>query len=231
MITPRLSQERGQADFGWLYSQHTFSFGQYYDPKYMGFGPLRVINEDQLRAGKGFNTHSHDNMEIVSYVLSGALAHKDSMGNSSSIKPFEIQRMSAGTGITHSEFNHSNDNDVHFLQIWFLPQEKDIVPSYEQKSFAPINNKLNLVMSHKGRDNTVSLNQDVDMYVGLFDVNENATYSPEPSRKQWIQVIEGALSVNDEQLSQGDGAAIFGEDLLSLQAKSQAHFVLFDMVA
>lgn len=231
MITVRNSNDRGVADFGWLHSQHTFSFGGYHDPAHMGFGPLRVINEDHVEAGKGFATHSHDNMEIVSYVLSGALAHKDSMGNTSSINPGEIQRMSAGTGITHSEFNHSKDEDVHFLQIWFLPQEKDIKPSYEQKHFDEVPNELTLVMSQSGRDGTVSLNQDIDMYVGRMDAGKELSKPVDKSRKLWMQIINGAIAVNGQPLLQGDGAAITGEELLKIKSSEDAHFLIMDMVA
>ena len=232
MITIRYGKERGPADLGWLKSMHTFSFGHYHDPKHMGFGPLRVINEDHVAPGKGFGTHPHQDMEIVSYVLGGALEHKDSMGTGSIIHPGEIQRMSAGTGVTHSEFNHSQDDDVHFLQIWFLPSAKGLEPGYEQKGFdnAEKRGQLKLVLSQNGRDDTVKINQDIDMYVTLLDEGERAEHKPTPGRLQWIQVARGTVYLNGQPLAAGDGAAIEDEDNITLDNAKNAEILMFDMV-
>ena len=231
MIKIRDRNDRGKTDAGWLKSEHSFSFGHYQNPNYMGFGPLRVINEDRVIPGAGFGTHPHANMEIVSYVLSGALEHKDSMGTGSVIKPGEIQRMSAGTGVTHSEYNHSQDEKVHFLQIWFLPEKNGLEPGYEQKSFSNDEKRgvLKLVMSRDGREDTVSLNQDVDMYVSLMSEKDNIEFSPKPNRLQWLQVAVGQVEVNGLLLKSGDGAAIKGEYKLNLNNAINAEVILFDM--
>ena len=233
MMIKRNREERGPTDAGWLKSMHSFSFGHYQNPNFMGFGPLRVINEDRVIPGAGFGTHPHDNMEIVSYVLEGALEHKDSMGNGSVIKPGDIQRMSAGTGVTHSEYNHSKEEGVHFLQIWFLPEQENIAPSYEQKSFPTEDKqgKFRLVMSRGGRDDTVDINQDIDMYVGLFKDGEGAAFTPQKDRVQWIQIARGMIDVNGETLKEGDGLAVKDEDSLSFNNGQEAEILIFDMKA
>lgn len=233
MITVRHSEQRGPTHAGWLDSMHTFSFGGYYDPDHMGFGPLRVINEDKVKAGAGFGTHPHNNMEIVSYVLDGALEHKDSMGNGSVIKPGDIQRMSAGSGITHSEYNHSDANDVHFLQIWFLPEQQNIEPGYEQKSY-PIEDKtgtFNLVMSRGGREGSVNINQDVDMYVGRLNEGDSVNLEPKSGRIQWVQIAKGEVEVNGNKVGQGDGLAISDEQSLVFENGNAAEVIVFDMKA
>ncbi|MTI09947.1 pirin family protein [Curvivirga aplysinae] len=231
MITKRHRNDRGPTNAGWLNSMHTFSFGHYLDYEHMGFGPLRVINEDRVIPGAGFGTHPHNNMEIISYVLDGALEHKDSMGNGSIIKPGDIQRMSAGTGVTHSEFNHSKSEGVHFLQIWFLPEEGNIEPSYEQKSFAAAEKQgqLKLVMSPDGRDGSVTINQQVDMYAGLFKENETTEFIPRPNTIQWMQIARGQINVNGETIQEGDGLAIKDEEKLVLDNAQNAEVILFDM--
>ena len=231
MFIKRYRDERGPSDTGWLKSMHTFSFGHYQDPNHMGFGPLRVINEDRVIPGAGFGTHPHNNMEIVSYVLDGALEHKDSMGNGSVIKPGDIQRMSAGTGVTHSEYNHSKEEGVHFLQIWFLPEKENIAPSYEQKSFpdSDKSGQFKLVMSHGGRDGTVDINQDVNMYVALLGDGDETVFTAEKNRIQWVQIARGMVSVNDEMLKEGDGLAVKEEDKLVFHNAQDAEILLFDM--
>ena len=233
MMIKRPSDARGPTQMGWLNSRHTFSFGHYYDPSYMGFGPLRVINEDLVRAGAGFGNHPHNNMEIVSYVLGGALEHKDSMGNGSTIRPGDIQRMSAGTGVMHSEYNHSATEQTHFLQIWFLPQARGIHPSYEQKSFTDEEKRgqLKLVMSREGRDGSVSINQDIDMRVGLLDGDEPIQFTPTPGRLQWVQMAKGQVEVSGELLTQGDGLAVEGEPSLVFSNAREAEVIVFDMGA
>jgi len=232
MIVKRYRDERGPTDAGWLKSMHTFSFGHYMDPNHMGFGPLRVINEDRVIGGSGFGAHPHSNMEIVSYVLDGALEHKDSMGNGSIIKPGDIQRMSAGSGVTHSEYNHSQEDNVHFLQIWFLPEKDNIEPSYEQKSFEDADKKgaFKLVMARGGTDGAVDINQDINMYVSLLDEDDNpVTFTPEKGRVQWIQLARGMVTVNGETLKEGDGLAVKDEDALVFSDALSAEILLFDM--
>lgn len=233
MIEIRHRDERGPSDLGWLKSMHSFSFGHYMDPNHMGFGPLRVINEDRVVAGAGFGTHPHNDMEIVSYVLEGALEHKDSMGTGSVIKPGDIQRMSAGSGVTHSEYNHSQEDGVHFLQIWFLPEKEGIDPSYEQKSFDDESKRgnLRLVMSRDGRDESVKINQDVDMYVSLLDGDDALEHKPAEGRIQWLQVARGQVDLNGQTLKAGDGAAIMKEDAIKLDQANDAEVILFDMTA
>jgi redox-sensitive bicupin YhaK (pirin superfamily) len=233
MFITRRSEDRGPTNAGWLNSMHTFSFGHYYDPSHMGFGPLRVINEDKVKAGAGFGTHPHNNMEIVSYVLEGALEHKDSMGNGSIIKPGDIQRMSAGSGITHSEYNHSSTEPVHFLQIWFMPDQWNIKPSYEQKSFADIDKQgqLKLVMSQDGREGSVSINQDIDMRVGLLDGDDSVVFETADNRTQWIQIAKGDVEVNGQKLSQGDGVGFKNEANLHFGNAKNAEVIMFDMGA
>ncbi len=232
MINIRPAHERGNADFGWLDSKHTFSFGNYYDPNHMGFGSLRVINEDKVQPSKGFGTHSHQNMEIISYVLEGELEHKDSIGNGSVIRPGDVQRMSAGTGISHSEFNASNSNGVHFLQIWILPEKKGIKPSYEQKHFPLAENlgKLTLVGSQDGRDNSVTIHQDVNLYVAALNQDDKVEHVMDHHRSVWLQVARGAVDINSHTLSAGDGAAISQADKIAIAATmDNTEILLFDM--
>lgn len=231
MIQVRRSNERGNADHGWLKSQHTFSFADYYDEKFMGFGPLRVINEDRIEGGKGFGTHGHRDMEIISYVIEGALQHKDSMGSDVVIKPGEVQRMSAGTGVRHSEMNHLADKTTHFLQIWIMPEKNGIEPSYDQKSFASdfSCSDMILVASRDGRNNSVSLHQDVDMYAAKAqDAGEKKlkTYN---HRHLWVQVISGDVTVESTVLNSGDGAGITGVETLNLSWTKGAEFIVFDL--
>jgi quercetin 2,3-dioxygenase len=234
MITLRSAQDRGVADFGWLQSQHTFSFGQYQDPNQMGFATLRVINEDRVAPGKGFNTHGHQDMEIVTYVLEGALEHKDSLGNGSVILPGDVQRMSAGTGIQHSEFNSSQSEPVHFLQIWILPGKTGIAPSYEQKNFTPAEKlgQLKLLGSPDGRDGSIAIHQDINLYGAVLQVDEALNYDFAPGRVAWLQVAKGSVKLNDRSLMAGDGAAIVQETAIALQGLApNTEVLLFDMAA
>ena len=233
MLTIRKSDERGPTNIGWLKSKHTFSFGQYYDPAHMGFGPLRVINEDRVIPGAGFGTHGHSDMEIISYVLDGALEHKDSIGTGSVIRPGDVQRMSAGSGIHHSEFNHSKTDPVHFLQIWIVPERGGLEPSYEQRAFtdAEKRGRLRLVGSPDGRDGSVIIHQDVDLYAGLFDDGESARLSLRPGRKAWVQVARGDAVVNGEPLTAGDGVAIADVEALGIEGRQDAEVLVFDMAA
>jgi quercetin 2,3-dioxygenase len=232
MITIRSAQDRGVADFGWLHSQHTFSFGQYQDPRHMGFGKLRVINEDQVAPGKGFATHSHQDMEIISYVLNGALEHKDSLRTGSIILPGDVQRMSAGTGIQHSEFNASQSEPVHFLQIWILPGQDGIAPSYEQKHFndAEKLGKLRLVGSRDGRDGSITIHQDVNFYAGILQNDGVINYDFAPRRVAWLQLARGSVKFNDYELKAGDGVAIDQEPQISIKSLvPDTEVLLFDM--
>lgn len=231
MMRIRKSEDRGPSNLGWLKSKHTFSFGHYYDPEHMGFESLRVINDDRVIAGAGFGTHPHDNMEIISYVLDGALEHKDSMGNGSVIRPGEVQRLSAGTGMTHSEYNHSKTDEVHFLQIWFMPDEQGVEPGYEQKAFPDDQKrgKFRLVASKTGRDGSVSLHQDMDMSVALIDGDEQATYNTSKDRALWVHVARGDVAMNGHDLHAGDGVAIVDEESLSFEKGSKAEVIIFDM--
>ena len=233
MITIRNRNERGPTKIDWLDSKHSFSFGHYQDPKHMGFGPLRVINEDRVAPGAGFGTHPHNNMEIVSYVLGGALEHKDSMGTGSVIKPGDIQRMSAGTGVTHSEYNASQEEQVHFLQIWFLPKKQGIEPSYDQKSLDPAltENTFKLVMSPDGREDTITINQNVDFYVGRLDGSNPVHFKTGEGRIQWVQIAKGAVDLNGKTLVAGDGAAIKDEETLVFDDAGSAEILLFDMAS
>lgn len=231
MITIRHRDERGVADMGWLNSNHSFSFGHYHDPRQMGFRALRVINEDRVIPGAGFPTHGHANMEIVSYVLDGALEHKDSIGTGSIIKPGEVQRMSAGRGIRHSEYNASQSDRVHFLQIWILPEAAGIAPSYEQKAYpdAEKRGKLRLVGSRDGRDGSVTIHQDVDLYAALLDGEESAGLSLRPGRHAWVQVARGQVHVNGTLLKEGDGAAFTDEEAVLLDRADLAEVLVFDL--
>jgi redox-sensitive bicupin YhaK (pirin superfamily) len=231
MIEIRNAKERGHADHGWLDSHHSFSFADYYDPRFMGFRQLRVINEDRVQPGKGFGTHPHRDMEIISYVLDGALAHKDSMGNGSTIRPGEVQRMSAGTGVTHSEFNHSPDGVVHFLQIWIVPEKEGLPPSYEQRTFpeSERQDRLRLVAARDGREGAVTIHQDVDVYAALLRPKVSVVHSLRPGRHGWIQVARGAISVNGNRLVAGDGAAVSNEASLNIEAIEPSEVLLFDL--
>jgi quercetin 2,3-dioxygenase len=231
MIVVRQAEERGHANHGWLNTYHTFSFANYYDPNYLGFRSLRVINEDRVTAGAGFGTHGHKDMEIITYVLDGALEHKDSIGTGSIIQPGEVQRMSAGTGILHSEFNPSQTDSVHFLQIWILPDRKDLKPSYEQQKFEleKTPGELKLIASPNGRDESVTVHQDMNLYAGILDTGDRISYSLTPKRHAWIQVAKGAILVNGNLLDTSDGAAISEETELTIEAKEKAEILLFDL--
>jgi redox-sensitive bicupin YhaK (pirin superfamily) len=231
MISVRKSDQRGKTKIGWLDSKHSFSFGHYYDPSHMGFGPLRVINEDRVTPGAGFGWHSHDNMEILSYVLEGALEHSDSIGTGSVIRPGDLQRMSAGTGVEHSEFNHSKSDLVHFLQIWILPDAQGIEPSYEQKTFSPEEKQgqLRLVGSRNGRDNSITIHQDVDLYLSSLKPSDEITHKLREGRRAWLQVTRGSLQLGEHVLDAGDGAAIRDEPDIRVTASGDAEFLLFDM--
>ena len=232
MITIRPKDERGVANFGWLDSRHTFSFGNYYDPQHMGFASLRVINEDKVLPAKGFGTHAHRDMEIISYVLSGELAHRDSMGNGSVIRPGDVQRMSAGTGVRHSEFNASDTSPVHFLQIWIMPDRSRLQPSYEEKNFAPEEKqgKLRLVGSPDGRDNSVTIHQDVNLYLASLTQSDRLTYQIQNNRAVWLQVTKGEIMLDRQLLDAGDGAAIVDESEIAIAGNSpDSEILLFDM--
>jgi quercetin 2,3-dioxygenase len=231
MITVRNAQERGHFDFGWLDTSHTFSFGDYYDPDHMGFRDLRVINEDFVQPGQGFGTHPHRDMEIITYILEGSLQHKDSMGNGSMIRPGEVQRMSAGTGVTHSEFNPSDGELVHLLQIWILPEKKGIHPSYEQKKFEDEERegKLRLVASRDGRDGSVTIHQNVDLYASLLKNGKELSFPLRPGRHVWLQVARGGVQLNGKALKAGDGAAVSEEKKLEIKAAKDSEILLFDL--
>ena len=232
MLTIRKSQDRGYADHGWLKSMHSFSFAGYYDPRHMGWGNLRVINEDRIASGKGFGTHGHSDMEIISYVLSGALAHKDTMGNSTAIPPGDVQRMSAGTGVQHSEFNHAA-GETHFFQIWIEPSVKQIAPGYEQKTFAAQDKRgrLRLVASSDGAQGSVTIHADASLYAGLFDGAESAELTLDPARKAYVHLVRGSLQVNGATLKAGDAALIAQEGALHLSAGQEAEVLVFDLAA
>jgi redox-sensitive bicupin YhaK (pirin superfamily) len=231
MLAIRHASERGHTNFGWLDSYHTFSFGSYYDPEHMGFSNLRVINDDTVSPGGGFATHGHNDMEIVSYVLEGALAHKDSMGNGSVIRPGDVQRMSAGTGVRHSEFNASNDEPVHFLQIWVLPERTGLEPSYEQRAFSDEEKRgrLRLIGSRDGRDGSVTIHQNLDLYATRLDEGDDAGHALAPGRKGWIHVAQGSALLNGNRLRAGDGVAVEGPASVALTGSSKAEVLLFDM--
>ena len=231
MITLRRSTDRGYADHGWLKSFHTFSFADYHDPAQMGFGNLRVINEDRIAPGTGFGTHGHRDMEIVSYVLEGALAHQDSMGNGEAIRPGEVQRMTAGSGVRHSEFNHAQDAATHFLQIWLLPSAANLAPGYEQKAFSEADKRgrLCLVAAPDGRDGAVTLHADVSIRAGLFDAEESAALALDPKRRTWVHLARGLLTVNGQALQAGDALGLVGQTQLSLRQGQGAEVLVFDL--
>ncbi|MFT5590838.1 MAG: redox-sensitive bicupin YhaK (pirin superfamily) [Bradyrhizobium sp.] len=231
MLTIRKSNDRGHANHGWLDSHHSFSFGSYHDPAHMGFGPLRVINEDRVDAGAGFGTHGHRDMEIISYVLEGELAHQDNIGNGSVIRPGDVQRMSAGSGVTHSESNHAKDRTTHFLQIWIEPDVKGIAPGYEEKHFDDAEKRglLRLIASPDGREGSVVVHQDAHVYAGLFDGSESASLPLDPERLAYVHVATGAVVVNGVQLEAGDAVRVTAETQLSLGDGKQAHVLVFDL--
>lgn len=231
MITIRKSSERGHFNFGWLDTYHTFSFDQYYDPNYMGFRSLRVINEDRVHPGRGFPTHSHRDMEIITYILGGALQHRDSMGNSSVIRLGDVQRMSAGTGVSHSEANPSQTEPVHLLQIWILPKQRGLDTSYEQKFFADDlkRNKLCLVASEDGSNGSVTVHQDVSLSAAVLDQGKEVSYELKPNRYAWLQVARGAVALSGIDLDQSDGAAISNETDLRITGRAESEVLLFDL--
>jgi redox-sensitive bicupin YhaK (pirin superfamily) len=231
MITLRKANDRGHADHGWLNSWHSFSFADYHDPAHMGFGPLRVINEDRIAPGTGFGTHGHRDMEILSYVLEGAIAHKDNMGNGSAIVPGDVQRMSAGRGVMHSEYNHSKEGLAHFLQIWIEPNQRGIAPSYEQKHFdaAAKRGKLALVASGDAREGSVTLHQDASLYAGLFDGAERAVHALAPGRRAYVHVARGSILVNGQPLSAGDALMAEETAQIVLEQGVGAEVLLFDL--
>ncbi|MDH4450418.1 MAG: pirin family protein [Rhodoferax sp.] len=233
MLTVRKSQDRGYADHGWLKSFHSFSFAGYYDPAHMGWGNLRVINEDRIAPGTGFGTHGHRDMEIISYVMAGNLAHKDSMGNVKGIPPGDVQRMSAGSGVMHSEFNHAPDETTHFFQIWIEPNVTGIAPSYEQKTFAAADKQggLKLVASPDGAQGSVLIHADAKLYSGLLDGAQTATLALDPARKGYVQVLRGAVSVNGTALQAGDAALLSAEHAVVLDAAQDAEVLVFDLQA
>jgi redox-sensitive bicupin YhaK (pirin superfamily) len=231
MLTLRKSQDRGYADHGWLKSYHSFSFAGYYDPAHMGWGNLRVINEDRVAPGTGFGKHGHRDMEIISYVLSGELAHRDSMGNVEAIPPGDVQRMSAGTGVQHSEFNHAEGQTTHFLQIWIEPNVTGIAPSYEQKTI-PVAEKrgvLRLVASPDGAQGSVTIHADAKVHAGLFDGGERAELALDPARKGYVHLVRGSLEVNGRRLSTGDAVLLDGESRIALANGSDAEVLVFDL--
>ncbi len=231
MMTLRKSNERGFADHGWLKSRHTFSFASYYDPRHMGFRTLRVINDDIIMGGGGFGTHPHNDMEIITYVIDGKLAHKDTLGNAAEIKPFEVQIMTAGTGIAHSEFNSDEEKPVHLLQIWIRTDKVGHKPTYGQKSFEKeiLSQKLTLVASGKGDEGAVHFNQDARLYVGRLQANDNLDFPLDFTRHAWVQLMEGKLEIGGQLLTAGDAVAISEQNLLTLTAKEKAHFLVFDL--
>jgi len=231
MLTIRRSDDRGHLNHGWLDTYHTFSFDQYYDPAHMHFRSLRVINEDRVGPGKGFPTHSHRDMEIITYILAGALEHRDSMGNGSVIRPGDVQRMSAGTGVAHSEFNPSPSESVHLLQIWIMPRARNLSPSYEQKAFSEgeRRNRLRLVASEDGRDGSVTIQQDARLYAGILDGDTTIEHVLAGGRYGWLQLARGNVELNGHNMTQGDGAAISDERSLKIVVSAEAEVLLFDL--
>jgi redox-sensitive bicupin YhaK (pirin superfamily) len=231
MIVRRPAGARGHTDLGWLDSRHTFSFGEYHDDQHMGFRALRVINEDRVKADQGFGTHGHRDMEILSWVLEGELSHKDSLGNGSIIRPGELQRMTAGTGVLHSEMNPSPNQEVHFLQIWLLPEQKGLPPGYEQKAFEPaeLGGRFRLIASRDGRDGSVTVRQDVDVYAGRFTTGQRARLDLRPGRHAWVHVARGCVVLNDRHLADADGAALSEEVAASIHVVDDAEVLVFDL--
>ncbi|HKP71842.1 MAG TPA: pirin family protein [Pyrinomonadaceae bacterium] len=231
MITVRKAAERGHFNFGWLDTYHTFSFDQYYDPRHMAFRSLRVINEDRVAPGHGFPTHPHRDMEIITYILEGALEHRDSMGNGSQIRPGEVQRMSAGTGVRHSEKNGSTDEPVHLLQIWIMPERQGIAPGYEQKMFEAEEKRgrLRLIASRDGREGSVTIHQDAQLYAALLEPGQEVVHQLPAERHAWLQVARGAVELNGQTLNQGDGAAVSRESQLVIAGRESSEVLLFDL--
>jgi redox-sensitive bicupin YhaK (pirin superfamily) len=230
MMQIRRSQDRGHANHGWLDTHHTFSFANYYDPDHMGFRALRVINDDRVAGDEGFGTHPHRDMEIISYVVHGALEHKDSMGNGSVIRPGDVQRMRAGTGVTHSEYNHSKTEPVRFLQIWIVPDVRGLSPGYEQKHFGDERRgRLRLVASRDGADGSVQVHQDVKMFASILDTGQSVTHRMDAQRHAWLQVVRGSVVANGEILDEGDGASFSDVPSLSIESASESELILFDL--
>jgi quercetin 2,3-dioxygenase len=231
MITVRHAEERGRSDGGWLDSRHTFSFADYHDPEHMGFRALRVINDDRVSAASGFGSHPHRDMEIISYVLSGALGHKDSLGNGSTIRPGDVQRMSAGTGVVHSEWNHSKTEPVHFLQIWIVPEKRGIAPGYEQRTFEPdeMRDRLRILASRDGRDGSVTIHQDAALFTTKLSKGKSVRHDLASGRHAWVQVASGSVILNGLELGEGDGAAVSDEQSLELRATKDAEALVFDL--
>jgi len=231
MIRVRKAAERGHFDHGWLDTYHTFSFSDYYDPAHMGFRTLRVINDDRVQPGQGFGMHGHRDMEIVTYVLEGALAHRDSMGNGSILRPGELQHMTAGTGIRHSEFNPSDQQEVHLYQIWLLPERRGLKPSYEQKAFSEEERRgrLRLVASPTGEEGSLLIHQDARLYLSTVHAGETVAHTLKPGRHAWLQVLRGQVSLNDHSISAGDGAAVSEEEKLEIRGQDDAEVMLFDL--
>ncbi len=230
MHTVRKAKDRGHANHGWLDSYHTFSFADYYDPRHMSFGALRVINEDVIDGGSGFPTHGHRDMEIITYIVEGALEHKDSMGTSAVIRPGEVQTMSAGTGVRHSEFNHLKDQKTHLFQIWIMPAKEGIAPAYGQKKFEFEKAKgMTLVVSQKGLDGSLPINQDANIYVAKWKNGESSEFKIKQGRKAWIQMVKGTIQVNGKTLSEGDALGVTDEELLKMQANESSELLFFDL--
>jgi redox-sensitive bicupin YhaK (pirin superfamily) len=229
MMTIRKADERGHAKFDWLDSRHTFSFGEYYDPQHVGFRSLRVINDDWIAPGGGFGTHPHRDMEIITVVLEGALAHKDSMGSAEVLRPGEVQRMSAGTGVKHSEYNHSQTEQVHLLQIWIMPEQKGVAPRYGQRRFEDTSDRLRLVVSRDGRDGSLEIHQDADVYVGRLGAGVSVGHKLKPGRHAWVQVASGSIELNGQRLNAGDGAAISDERAMNILANATSEVLVFDL--
>ncbi|WP_374080483.1 pirin family protein [Bdellovibrio bacteriovorus] len=233
MLTIRKSNERGLAEHGWLKSRHTFSFAEYYDPQHMGFGPLRVINEDRIAGGTGFDTHPHRDMEIISYVISGGLSHKDSMGNIAVIRPGEVQRMSAGTGVLHSEYNDQEKDETHFFQIWIMPEKRGVKPGYGQKSFEKELNsqKLVHVISKDGRNGSIDINQDANVYISRLKKSQDLDFNVPAGRKLWLQLVKGSVQVNGESIQTGDAIAATDISTAAITASEDSEMILFDLPA
>ena len=231
MQTVRHAADRGRASLGWLDSRHSFSFGHYHDPQHMGYGPLRVINEDWIQPGQGFGMHGHRDMEIITYIVDGELEHKDSMGSGSVIRRGDVQRMSAGTGVMHSEFNHSSENIVHLLQIWILPERAGLAPGYEEKTFdeASKRNRLRLIGSRDARDGSVTIHQDVDLFAAVLDAGHAVEHDLAGGRQAWLQVVQGNVELNGQALEAGDGVAIDTAGKLAITGTGTAEVLLFDM--